>query len=123
MVKHQQARAAPASIDLSPMLVRALRIVTVAGEEFEPFCAHLIDTRHLRRLIAMGLVEQGTSKRPAVGPIGYRLSAQGWAVIDLVWYPPTFDLGAARPAPLPPTVNGPAQRSASRRKGGMTPAI
>jgi hypothetical protein len=61
---------------------RAIRIVAVAGDGFEPFVERLIKAEMLERLIAKGLVERGASCKPSVGPTGARLTADGWRLIE-----------------------------------------
>ena len=71
---------------LTPALARALRTVAVAGDLFEPFVATMLPRQHLAELSAREFIEGGESSRPAVGPVGYRLSPLGWQVVALVWY-------------------------------------
>jgi hypothetical protein len=120
MTKHQHLATKSDNIDLPPALVRALKIAAVAEDEFEPFVERLVDSADMSRLIGMGLVENGPSRRPAVGPNGYRLTAQGWEVIHLIWNPAAPDAHpqwAAR-APAEPRGTG----SMKSRSGRMTAA-
>ena len=81
--------------DLAP----CLRAVAVAGKEFEPYVAHLLDRSELSDRDARGLIERGPSARPAVGRYGYRLTRRGWDVVALLWYDRLPQ--AAQPAPRP----------------------
>jgi hypothetical protein len=64
--------------NLSADEIHAVNASAFAGEEFEPFVGRMVETSTLYRVIDSGLVESGPSCRPAVGEIGYRLTAQGW---------------------------------------------
>ena len=57
---------------------RALNASAFAAEDFEPFVSRIVEGEVLDKMIARGLVEAGPSCRPAVGNIGYRLTAKGW---------------------------------------------
>jgi hypothetical protein len=63
---------------LSADEVHALNASAFAADEFEPFVGRIIDSGTLRKVIRDGLVEAGPSCRPAVGMVGYRLTAEGW---------------------------------------------
>src|SRR3954452_1193066 len=58
--------------------VHALNASAFAADEFEPFVGSIIHSRVLKKVVQNGLVETGPSCRPAVGNIGYRLTAAGW---------------------------------------------
>lgn len=55
--------------------------MTFATDEFEPFPKFIIDPSSLQSLIDKGLVERGVSNRPAVDPVGFRLTEMGRAVL------------------------------------------
>ena len=63
---------------LSPDEAHALNASAFAADEFEPFVGRIVDSGTLQQVIREGLVEAGPSCRPAVGMIGYRLTAKGW---------------------------------------------
>lgn len=56
----------------------ALYASAVAADEFEPFVGRMVNANALNQAMASGLVESGPSCRPAVGAVGYRLTAKGW---------------------------------------------
>ena len=60
-------------------LKHGLCALAFAGGEFEPFVNWIVGSGVIDELVAMGLGEQGESNRPAVGPIGYRLTDHGRA--------------------------------------------
>jgi hypothetical protein len=64
---------------------RALKAIAFALDQFEPFMLRLIPPNVLDRLVAKDLAERGPSFRPAVAPVGYRLSASGWALVRKIW--------------------------------------
>lgn len=63
---------------LSADEMHALNASAFAADEFEPFVGRIVDSGTLHQVIRDGLVEAGPSCRPAVGMIGYRLTAKGW---------------------------------------------
>jgi len=65
--------------------VCSIRKLAFAEERFEPFAKALIDQPTLDSLVGAGLAECGASCRPAVGPIGYRLTETGWRVAREFW--------------------------------------
>lgn len=67
--------------DLTPADVKAVNAAACARDEFEPLLLWLIEPRVLDRMVASGVVEVGPSCRPAIAPIGYRLSDQGWKLL------------------------------------------
>src|SRR5689334_17177271 len=62
-----------------------VRSMAFAIDEFEPFPAFVIRPPILRSLIDRGLVECGSSSRPAVAPHGFRLTKTGRAELRKVW--------------------------------------
>lgn len=62
----------------SPEEMHALNASACAANDFEPFVGRMIRAEILDQVIKIGWVESGQSCRPAVGRIGYRLTAEGW---------------------------------------------
>lgn len=65
--------------------VCSIRKLAFAEERFEPFARALIDQPTLDSLVGAGLAECGASCRPAVGPVGYRLTETGWRAAREFW--------------------------------------
>ena len=65
--------------------LESLRKVAFALDQYEPFPRTIIPEPILDRLIDVGLVESGRSCRPAVSPIGYRLTPRGWQLATEHW--------------------------------------
>ena len=63
----------------------SLKKLAFATDEFEPFADQVISALTLGRLIDLGLAECGPSFRPAVGDVGYRLTASGWEIVRRHW--------------------------------------
>ena len=63
----------------------ALKKLAFATDEFEPFADQVISATTLGRLIDLGFAESGPSFRPAVGDVGYRLTASGWEIVRHHW--------------------------------------
>ena len=70
--------ASPRRTKLTAAEVHAVNASAFAADQFEPFVGRMVDARALSQVMASGLVESGPSFRPAVGDIGYRLTAKGW---------------------------------------------
>ena len=66
-------------------LMSSIRTVAFAEHRFEPFPRTVVGEARLRRLVESGLVETGRSCRPAVGPVGYRLTGKGWQIARERW--------------------------------------
>jgi hypothetical protein len=73
-IAHMLSRKEPRA--LTDAELHALNASAFAAENFEPFVGRIIATDVLDRVIEKGWVEAG--RRPAVGKIGYRLTADGW---------------------------------------------
>lgn len=63
----------------------AIRSMAVAGRDFEPFPGVLFSQATLSQLVRAELAEAGPSCRPAVAPVGYRLTAEGWRMAKENW--------------------------------------
>ena len=91
--------------------VAAIRKLAFAGNRFEPFPSSLIPQPTIDRLVGAGLAESGSSCRPAVGAIGYRLTVEGWDAADSfwTWSKPTALMFAAPPRAINPELRAEAR--------------
>lgn len=82
--------------------VFSIRKLAFAGDRFEPFPSSLIAPSILDGLVRIGLAERGSSCRPAVGEIGYRLTEEGWRVARdfWTWSKPTALMFETPPQPI-----------------------
>lgn len=71
--------------DLTKSEKKSIKAIAFALDRFEPFTALLVSEPVLRKLVEKDLAQAGPSCRPAVAPLGYRLTESGWSVAEEIW--------------------------------------
>ena len=64
---------------------KGVRAMAFATDGFEPYPAFVMTESILESLVERGLVERGSSNRPAVSDIGFRLTETGVRVLRQLW--------------------------------------